>query len=297
MANHLPFFAREALLSFRRGSFMALVAVGSITIALLALGTFWLVKRNADALLAGFEEKVEVVAYFTDGLPNDKVSQAAAAIGALPGVKAVETVDPEQAAKLMSQDPEIKRFLEALGKNPLPASVRIRLDKDSRNPEALRAFSAKLAMVEGISEVNYGRETVERLLKVFAVLRLVLGITGLVLCLAALLIVSNVIRLTIFNRREEIAIMKLVGAGNMFVRAPFLLEGCLQGLLGGLLALGIMTGLGRFVTLQVWQELRLDLAAFLPYGVDLPFAFALAGCGLALGGLATLFSLGRFLRA
>jgi cell division transport system permease protein len=297
MANHLPFFVRESFLSFRRNRFMSLVAVGSITVALLALGTYFLVKRNAEFLLSGFEERVEVVAYFTDGLPLDKVQQAVSSINALPGVKAVEVVDPEQAAKLMSVDPEIKRFLETLGKNPLPASARIRLEKEFKNPESLKVFSAKLALVEGISEVNYGRETVERLLKIFAVLRLLLGIAGAVLCVAALLIVSNVIRLTVFNRREEISIMKLVGAGNLFVRAPFLLEGCLQGLAGGLLAGGIMAGLGRFVTLQVWQELHLDLAAFLPFGVDLAFVLALAACGLGLGFLASLFSVGRFLRA
>ena len=177
---------------------------------------------------------------------------------------------------------------------PLPASARLQVSE--RTPEGLRNFSARVKSVEAVQDVDYGRETVERLLSIFRVARLLLSLVGAMLSVAALLIVSNVARLTVFARREEISIMKLVGAGNFFVRVPFLLESSLEGLAGGLAASAILFGLGRFLAYRVRAELGLDLAAFFPAGVPPLFAAQLAGLGLAMGFVAGLFSVGRYLK-
>jgi cell division transport system permease protein len=288
------FLLTEALHSLRRSRFMALIAIGSMTISLLAQGAYFLAMRNASHLLEGLEDRVEMVAYFKDNLDADQVKAAAGVLAALPGCRSVEIVSPEEAARALSTDPEIKKFLDVLEKNPLPVTARLKLD--SKDPAFLRAFAEKVQGVEGVQDVNWGQEALERLLHILQVLRLLMWVAGLVLSVAALLIVGNVVRLTVFARREEVSIMKLVGAGNFFVRAPFLLEGCLEGLAGGFLAAAILQGLGRFIHYQVMTELHMDLDPFLPYGVTFLFAVKLAGVGAAMGFVASLLSVGRYLK-
>lgn len=288
------FLLTEALHSLRRSRFMALIAIGSMTISLLAQGAYFLAMRNAGHLLSGLEDRVEMVAYFKQGLSSDKLQAATESLAALPGCKAVEVVSPEQGARGLSTDPEIKKYLEVLDKNPLPVTARLKLD--SKDPDFLRTFAASVQSVEGVEDVNWGQEALERLLHILQVLRLLMWVAGLVLSGAALLIVGNVVRLTVFARREEVSIMKLVGAGNFFVRAPFLLEGCLEGLAGGFLAAAILQCLGRFIHYQVLTELHLDLDPYLPYGVTWWFALKLAGIGAAMGFLASFLSVGRYLK-
>src|SRR3954469_19218362 len=110
------FLLTEALHSLRRSRFMALIAIGSMTISLLAQGAYFLAMRNAAHLLEGLEDRVEMVAYFKDGLGEDQVKAASETLAAMPGCKAVEIVSPDEAARALSADPEIKKFLDVLEK-------------------------------------------------------------------------------------------------------------------------------------------------------------------------------------
>src|SRR4051794_13524109 len=121
------FLFAEAFHSLKRSRFMALIATGSMTMALLAQGAYFLSMRNAAHLLQGLEDRVEMVAYFKSGLAPEKLQAASAAMAALPGCRSVEMVTPEQAARSLSSDPEIRKFLEVLGENPLPATARLKL--------------------------------------------------------------------------------------------------------------------------------------------------------------------------
>jgi cell division transport system permease protein len=291
------FFLGEALRSFRRSPFMALIAAGSIAMALMAQGAYWLCVKNARYLLGQMEARVELVAYFHEGLDDAGLQAAAAALKALPGCTGVKLVSSEDAVRELSSDPDVKPMLEVLDKNPLPASARLQVDPATRSAEGLQALAAKARQVAGVDAVDYGRETVEKLLAVFGVARLVLWLAGLVFSVAALLIVSNVIRLTVFARREEVSIMKLVGASNTFIRLPFLAESALLGLAGGMVASGVLKGLGQLLSYRIHSELRLDPAAFFPVGVTPEFAGQLAAAGLGLGLLAGVFSVGRHLKA
>ncbi len=288
------FFVKEALTSTRRGGFMGLLAIGSMAMALMSLGAYWLARTNADRILRDWEDRIEVVAYFKSGLTPDQVQAGVAGLRALPGAVKVDLITPDEAARELSRDPQLKRYLDVLGQNPLPASARIQV-KD-KTDAFLADFGQRASRVPGVDSVEWGREAVRRLLKAFQVVRLLLGLAGVVLVLASLLIVGNVIRLTVFARREEISIMKLVGASNFFVRGPFLVEGCLHGLLAGVLASGILFALGRFLDYQARTQLGVDLGSFLPCGMGPALAAQLSGAGLALGLVGSLFSVGRFLR-
>src|SRR5262249_50091133 len=129
-------------------------------------------------------------------------------------------------------------LLDGLDENPLPASLEIVLAPEQRDRTGLDALVKRLSGLPGIAELGYGHEWVEGYARGVALVRRMAFALGAVLALATLLIVSNTIRLSVYARRDEIEILALVGAGRAFVAAPFLLEGLLEGALGGLLALG-----------------------------------------------------------
>jgi cell division transport system permease protein len=141
--------------------------------------------------------------------------------------------------------------------------------------------------------VDYGRTAVEPLLKAFSVVRWLLSAVASLLGAVALLVVANILKLTAHSRRQELSIMRLVGAPEWFVRLPFLLEGMLQGALGGLLAAGGLYVLGQALVARALAELQVDLGAFMPQGIDLSFCLRLVGLGLTLGLVGGLFAAGR----
>ncbi len=166
-----------------------------------------------------------------------------------------------------------------------------------QSPEVLRTLSSRAKSMDGVESVEYGDEAAETFLNLLRATRWVLGAVGVVMGLAALLIVSNVIRLTVFARREEISIMRLVGASPLFIRAPYVLEGCLQGVLGGGLAATMLFGLGHGLVAALRREINLDLGAYMSVGVDGTFACGLVALGLALGFFGSLNAVGRYLKS
>jgi cell division transport system permease protein len=203
-------------------------------------------------------------------------------------------VSPQEARRELERDAELKRYLDLLEENPLPSSARVVLQQHT--PELVRAFAARAAEVGGVASVDYGDKAAETFLNVLRGLRWLSLVVGAVLCAAAGLMVSNVIRLTVFARRAEISIMQLVGASPLFVRAPYVLEGCLTGLLGGALAAGLLFGLGEAVTRHLQQNLNFDLSAYLVAGMEPRLALAMLGLGMALGFLGSLSAVGKYLR-
>jgi cell division transport system permease protein len=287
----LGFALREALRSAQRNPFMSFLSVAAVAAALAVAGAWMLLEANTRLLLTGFERRVEVVAYLKPGLAPEAVSTTAAALAALPGVRSSELVSPEDAARTLSRDPELKKYLDVLGHNPLPASVRLRLEDEV--PALLRRLSEQAKTLPGVDEVDYGRTAVEPLLKAFSVVRWLLSAVASLLGAVALLVVANILKLTAHSRRQELSIMRLVGAPEWFVRLPFLLEGMLQGALGGLLAAGGLYVLGQALVARALAELQVDLGAFMPQGIDLSFCLRLVGLGLTLGLVGGLFAAGR----
>ena len=187
-------------------------------------------------------------------------------------------------------------LLDGLGENPIPASLQLGIHEAHQTPEALRQLASFLSRLEGVEDVLYGQEWVDRLTAAVRMLRL-LGLTvGLALGLASLLIVSNTIRLAVYARAEEIEIMRLVGATKMHIRAPFLLEGMIQGGLGAGLAISLLFGAYRATLYQLQltpgQIFGMGVGSFL----DPRWAAAMLLAGAGVGAFGSLISVGRFLR-
>ena len=283
----MKLLTREALLSFRRAPLLSALSITTIAFSLFTLGLFGLVAINLRAALRGLEERVEIVAFVLRGTPAETIALATEDIAAFPEVQDVQYVTEAQALDRARR--ELVEFRDAyrdLQVNPLPASIEVRLKEGNRDAGTVERVAQRLRGFSFINDVRFGREWVQKLDH----LRNVTGIVGLVIGLAfaavAVVIIGVTIRLTLLQRAREISIMRLVGATNWFIRGPFLLEGALKGLLGGLLSLVLCYGGyllfrdrtgGAFAGLIFFQTFQ--MVAIVLFGVMLGLAGSLVSVG------------------
>ncbi|MCS7173289.1 MAG: ABC transporter permease [Armatimonadetes bacterium] len=272
----------------RRHGVMSMASVTTLLAALLALGGSFLVLLNLQRLTAHVEAQVVVVAYLREGLSPRQIQQAVEAAGRI-----------GQRAVFVPKEEALRRLQESLGldlrdvvqTNPLPDTLEVY----PAHPGDLPRISRALRSVPGVEEVVHGGDVVERILAVTRLVRWVGGGATAVLGMVAVVVIMNTVRLTIHARRQEIEIMRLVGAGGGFIRAPFLVEGILHGGLAALLALGVLGAgysLGVRLLTSAWP-----IWPVVPPQKALPLLAAVllaSGVGIA-GGASALTTL-RFLR-
>lgn len=281
---------RQAALALVRNFWLALASAGMIAVSLCILGAFLLVALNANQWMRGVESEVEINVFLA---PEAKASEIGEKIEALPGVTRCTFVSKSQALREMRESLGDKSdILEGLEEdNPLPDSYRVQ----AARAELVPAIAAKIEDLPGVERVNYGQGVVEKVILITRWLNVVsLAAAGL-LAVAAVFLIVTTVRLSVVARQQEISIMKFLGAGNWFVRAPFLMEGMTVGLMGGLAATAVL-GLGYY-----YLALQVDRASLLffrlvtdPYLV-LPVFGGLLVLGLAMGGLGSIVSMRKFL--
>lgn len=249
----------SALRGIRSASTTSTLAVLTIAVVLVLVGSANLLVRNMDGILDEFGREIEVTAYLEDGLEESDRALLAERVGGAPGVEHVEIVTKAQALERFEKIAGGPELLVGLDENPLPASLEIRLEPDARTADAIGILENALDGLPGIAELAHGQEWIEGYARAVSLVRG--GATGIsaVLGLAALLIVANTIRLAVYARRDELDILALVGASRTFVRVPFLLEGTIQGILAGLIALAIVYGAYELLLPQVRFGLELVL--------------------------------------
>jgi cell division transport system permease protein len=283
--------SREALLSFRRAPLLSVLSVTTIAFSLFTVGLFGLVAVNLRQALRGIEERVEIVAYVFRGTPAETIAIATQDIAAFPEVSDVSYVSEEEALRrARSELIEFRDAYQDLQVNPLPASIEVRMKEGHRDAATVGRVAQRLRGFGFIDDVRFGRDWVQKLDH----LRNLTGLVGLVIGLAfaavAVVIIGVTIRLTILQRAREISIMRLVGATNWFIRGPFLLEGALKGLLGGLLSL-VLCYAGY---LLFRDNSGGTLSGLIFFGPEQMILIIVFGVLLGLGG--SLVSVGRHLR-
>jgi cell division transport system permease protein len=281
---------REALQSFRRAPLLSALSITTIAFSLFTIGLFGLVAINMQQMLKDVGTRVEVVAYILRGTPLESITVAAQDISAFPEVLAVDYVDEEQA--LAQAQAELVEFRDAyrdLRVNPLPASFEIQLKEGFRGAAEVAAVAERVAGFGFIEDVRFGREWIERLDQIRNIAGLVGLIIGIAFAAAAVVIIGTTIRMAVLQRAREIMVMRLVGATNSFIRGPFLLEGALKGLLGGVLSIGL--AYGTFLAFSRNAAVLSGLVFFEPIHL-------LAGVffGVAIGLSGSLVSVGRHLK-
>jgi len=240
--GRVSYFAARALANMRQNIFVNIVTIGTITLALLILSLFLLVFVNLEGLADSWSKRVQITAYFDQELTSQEIGALSARIQSLSGTAQVTYVTKDEAVKrfrtrLKGQE----SLLDGVSAEVLPASIEISLKRNSRDSEAVEAYVTRLKRIPGISEVQYGEEWVRRFNTFMNFMRLVGALLGGFLLLAVVFIVSNTIKLTIYARKDELELLGLVGATRMFIKAPFLIEGVIQGAAGSSLTILILT--------------------------------------------------------
>jgi cell division transport system permease protein len=232
----------NALRGIRSASTTSSLAVLTITIVLVLVGSASLLVQNMTGILEEFGAELQLTAYLDSSTTEEDQRDLAQSVAAAPGVDRVEIITKREALERFERIAGGPELLAGLDENPLPASLEIHLRPEARTAEAIAILESSLDGLPGIDELAQGQEWIEGYSRAVALVGAVaLGIS-IILGMAALLIVANTIRLAVYTRRDELEILALVGASRTFVRVPFLLEGTLQGLLGGFIALLLVYG-------------------------------------------------------
>lgn len=283
----MPYALKEALNAFRRTPMLTSLSALMIALSLLVVALFGLVTFNIRHGLDLVEARVEVVAYLRDNADYNAVRIAQQDIAKMPQVRETRYISRAQALEIAKQElPEFRTIFAGLETNPLPASLEIALKPGQRGPEVVKSVADRVAAYAFVEQVNYGQDwlgTVYLLRRVAGVATLVLGAA---FAIVAALIIGAAVRMAIFARRDEIIIMRLVGATDGFVRRPFLIEGLGTGLLGAIIAV--------VATYAIYQALspKLFKMEWLPD----PWVAGIIVIGGVLGALASGISVRRHLR-
>ena len=225
---------REVLLAFRRAPLLSLLSVTTIAFSLFSFGLFGLVALNIRAALRGIEDRVEIRAFLVDNTRESSISELIQAMQKRAEVSDVGYVSPDSA--LQRARIELAEFRDVIDGSVLPGSIEVRLKEDARDPESIKKVSNVLSSYAAVEEVRYGREWVEKLYRIRTIAGVAGTALGVVFALVAVIIIGATIRMAILARTQEIEIMRLVGATNMFVRLPYLIDGTLKGTAGGVIA-------------------------------------------------------------
>jgi len=291
------YYFRQARQNLIQNPWLNAITLGTITLSFLILGLFLVLFLNTKGLLEDWGGRIRVTAYLGGSPDQEQMTRLREKVRGFEEVMEVKVRSKEEALKLLEEKiPERKELLRGLPRNPLPASLEIRLKGEYQSSEGAQSLARKLRGIPEIEEIQYGSDWLERFSAFMALLKgLGLGL-GALLLLSTIVVISNTIRLSIFARREEIEIMRSVGATGLFIRAPFYLEGVLQGFLGAVLALAVLFALFQLFLSQVYEPLRGLLGNYPVQFLSLEQMAAVALGGVVLGLFGTQVSVGRYLR-
>jgi len=277
---------REALVSFRRAPLLSVLSITTIAFALFVVGLFGLVALNLRGALTSIEERVEIVVYLRRGTPVEAATLAIGDIESFPEVASVVYVSEDEAlVRARRELAEFQGVFADLQTNPLPASLEVRLKPGFRSSEHVSAVAERLRGFRFAEDIRFGRDWVEKLDRLRDVAAAVGLAVGAAFALASVIIIGTTIRMGVLHRSREIAIMRLVGATDTFVRLPFLLEGALKGTLGGIGAVALNHA--AYITVD---RLLFDVVFFSVAQMGLIMLF-----GMTLGLLASAVSVRRHL--
>jgi cell division transport system permease protein len=235
----IGYFLSETVTNLKRNLLMTVAAISTVAISLLLLGGVQILGLVVTNVTGGLEQKVEISAYFRENASTGEISQLTSELDQMPTVKDVTFISKEEAfeeyKEIYKDQPE---FWQNIPPDSLPQSLRISLTDADFTEEV----ASSIRGAPGLDEVRYGGQIIDRLLQVNNLLTVITFSMSMILLVAAAALIANTIRLAIYARRDEIGIMKLVGATNWFIRIPFLFEGVFAAFVGAIIASLIMVG-------------------------------------------------------
>ncbi|MCL2655226.1 MAG: permease-like cell division protein FtsX [Coriobacteriia bacterium] len=303
MPINTGYFIKEAATSFKRNWVMSIGGIVTIFLSLLLIGVSLLIGSAANSLITGTESKVTIEVYIKDDANQTDVEGLQRKLQTNSLVKQVNYISKDQAMQIfkeqMKKSPDVINNLEG---NPLPASLKIELhdahdvNKVVDSIKAAPEFKKVCDRPDSPdSSLHYGQDIVQRLFNFTRVIRVVGVVFIVMLAVVSLIFINNTIRMAIYARRNELSIMRLVGASNWFIRMPFIFEGMIQSIIGALLAIGVIM-LIQFVALPKIQ----NTIKFMSFGISNSFiwliSLILIAGGIVIGGLGSWLAMRRYLK-
>lgn len=284
------YFAREASKSLSRNRLLSFATISTVAICILILGMAVLLTLNAGRFMNRLESDVQMIAFLDQSLTKGEIDEAQAEIEKISGIKSIKFISRDQSLAELQETYGSEYDLEAtLGKNPLPHTFEI----EAKNPREVPQIAEQVGQIVGVYKVNYGQGVVERLFQVTRWVRIISVAFIVVLAAGAVFLIATTTRLSIFARRKEIYLMKLIGATDWFIRWPFFIEGIFLGVMGSLLAV-ILLALGYGALVQNMTSMAI-VTLISDMALLGKVYLSLVAAGAVLGVLGTSISLNRFL--
>lgn len=287
------YFIKEVYTSFKRNIWMTLASIFTVVLSLFILGFFSIVILNLNKMADTLESQVQISVYLKDDLSQEEIDETKETLSKIEGLQDIKFTTREEAMEKFKERLGDQQFLlDALDDtNPLPDSFSLTVT----SPQQVKTIADTVVALDSVESASYSQDIINHLFNLTHLIRLI-GVALIILLTGAtIFIISNTIRLTVFARRKEIAIMKYVGATDWFIRWPFLLEGICLGFIGG----GLATIFLYIVYNQVTQEIY-EAMAFFPLIPQHPFidyiSLAILVAGIIIGALGSTISLKRFLK-
>lgn len=280
---------KESFAGFRRNRSASLITVFTVSISLLLLGVFSLITMNFSTFVEQIRSRVDLEVFIKGDLGERQKEEMAQILANIPGVENVTYISKEEAAKLFEEDFG-ETFEDILDENPLPESYRLSIQEGYDNADSVQLIAGHVEKLRLVESVHYRKQLlqlIDRRARAFGYASLFIGI---ILALSAVILVANTIRLTIYAKRHIIRTMKLVGATPAFIRLPFLIEGAVHGIIGGIIATVLLDIVFTFFIQPLSEDLLVNI------GVTYRFYFTLILAGGVLGLIGSVISIGRFLK-
>lgn len=281
----IAFLIKEGIVSLKRARVSAFVTILSISLSLSLIGIFGLVGQNVKDVFLRFYKEVQLEVFLDPSLSASRIDQLKNRISQNVQVDDVIFISREQALEEFR-----KTFGEdlkgILSENPLPPSFRVIMKPSYSSPDIVDSLTRTLSGLPGVEDVLYQKEIINFIHKYFSLIILLIMVLAIVLLVVVTILIFNTIRLTISARKDIISIMGLVGATNLFIKSPFIVEGIIQGLVGGAISAGILWLLIKFVQALIFPQLTV-----LPH-----LYLLLVGMGLLLGWAGSYMSVNKYLK-
>jgi cell division transport system permease protein len=238
-------YVRRAIKDIRNNAFVSSVTIVTISFLVLMVASLILFLENADRFMEDWRKDIPIMAYLTPDIPDETIDRLLNKIKNVEGVKEVRFISSQQALDILKEHLDNQgSILDNLEGNPLPDAIEI-ITGDGSSDNALNfqqveALAAEIKSISEVDQVEYGQEWLERFYSIFDLFRLIGFVIGGIFVVAAVFIIANTIRLVIYTRRDELQIMRLVGAYERFIKIPFYLQGIIQAGVGAIIGLTIL---------------------------------------------------------
>jgi len=292
--NYVIHFFRGVGKDFIATPMLHTVTILTIALSLLVSSAFGLFFSNINQIFYTWKQGIRIMAYVSSSVENIDVDIIKNQIQALYGVNKIDYISSEDALLYMKEEMQQAEILSHLKENPLPASFMIYVKPTNNTWETIERIATQIKMMPEITEVEYGKGWLERISSFMAFFRITCIAIGVLLLITTLFVISNTIRLVFYARRDEIDVMRLMGATRWFIKIPFYLEAICQGLIGGIIGIIVLFGLFYYLTIYNFPAWTTDL--FHPHFFSLHIIIMLIFMSMGIGWVGCYISLKQFIK-